>query len=310
MPIPSGSLASYAPPTVAANPGDLITEAVQLEWAQTLLVGDGTEFFVSDLQGWDEMPPIDSGNVPRAGRHGSWAGRAYAQERTVTVEFGLHPESGTTDDLRAYLRSIPSLSESGTESTLVVKDSDGPPLLAWGQLTRRATPMSQGFRRSVTGVAMQWVCSDPRRYSLAEHTTEILAPVLTGFGGLTYPLTYPLDYGPPAETGTDYLTNAGDADTSPLIVIRGPVTRPRVVNQTTGRVLEADLTVAAGEDLVIDTNAGTVLLSGGDRSGSLTSASCGPEVFTLVPGPNAISLRGTFPVMGSAVTITWRDATW
>lgn len=315
MPIPGGPGAmTPAPPLVGTVPGSLITGPSQIEWAMSLVLGDRTEFFVTDLAGWDEMPAVDSGNVARAAGHGSWPGRAYAQERTVTVTFDIVPETGTegrdTAALRAQVRSARSLSDDGTESSLVIREGNGPPLLAWGQMMRRSLPMDAGYRRRAIGCAIQWVCSDPRRFSIDEHTITSVAPVTTGVGGLNFPLTFPLQFGVGQEPADATAVNAGDAPSSPRITIYGPATRPSLTNLSTGLLLEFDLALAPGEALEIDTHQGTVTLAGGARMSHLTAISAPVEAFVLVPGPNTFALRGTFPVPGASATITWRDAQW
>jgi hypothetical protein len=291
-------------------PGALLTGASQIEWAEALLLGDGTELYVTNLTGWDEMPPVDSGNVARSARHGSWPGRAYAQERIVTVEFDLLPASYDTSALRAAVRAATTISEDATEQALVVRDDDGAALLAWGQVHRRALPMGQGYRRRVEGCAIQWTCADPRRYSLTEQTVTADAP--SAGTGLVFPLTFPLDFGIAATTGTATAANAGQAPAHPLITITGPAVTPRVVNMATGAVLEFDLALVAGESLVIDTNAGTVLLGGtGNRLYALTAASVPVEAFVLAPGDNPLALRAaSFPAPGAQLSVTWRSATW
>lgn len=288
--------------------GELLTGSAQIEWSG-LLLGDGTDLFVSGLDGWHDLPPLDSGNVGRSQAHGSWAGRMLAQERIVTVDFDVRPEVQATEALLSALRAATVPSVDGTESALVVRDY-GTALLAFGQVARRKVPMGLGFQRRLTGCAIQWVCSDPRRYSIDEETATISGPT-SGSGGLVYPLVFPLDYGTPGTPGGALVTNSGDVATNPVVTIRGPVTGPLVENQTTGRVLEFDLELEVGDELVVDTYAGTARLVGLSRISTLTPSSAPLQSWTLPPGESSLVFRGgTFPAAGASCSLAWRSAWW
>lgn len=86
--------------------------------------------------------------------------------------------------------------------------------------------------------------------------------------------------------------NVGDADTQPVLAITGPAVRPTVTNQATGTVLEYDLTLAATDRLVIDTQAGTVTLNGtAPRLYTATARSTPEQAFTLSPGESLLTFR-------------------
>lgn len=291
--------------------GDLIYAASQIEWDEALLLGDETEIVVTGLTGWEEMPPVDSGNVPRPSWHGSWSGRPITQERIVTVEFDLLPISQDTTALINLIKSATPLGLDGTERALVVKSDDGQPLVAWGQVIRRALPMAPGYRRRVQGCAIQWACSDPRRYHLQVETLHIQAPLIFSTG-YDYPLQYPINYGVVVGTvGDGVAVNSGDAPTHPIITILGPAVRPRVVNLITQEQIEFDIELVAGEQLVIDTQLGTVTLSGGSRTSALTGLSVPVESFFLPPGATPLAFRAqSFPTDGALLSVAWRSASW
>lgn len=292
------------------SPGDLITGPSQIEWDEYLLFGDGTALNVTNLTGWDDTPAVDSGNVTRASRHGSLPGRVLAQERVVTVEFDVVPDLYDTGELLHIIRSATGFSVDGSESPLVVRADNGAPLLAYGQVHRRSLPMSPGYRRRAVGCAIQWVCSDPRRYSLGVDSVTVVPA--EGGSGFTYPIVYPIDYGTPGSPGVGTAVNAGEAPSSPTLTITGPVTTPRVVNAATGDRLEFALTLGAGDTLTVDCNEGTVLLGGtGNRIYTLTSLSVPVDAFVVLPGINPLSYSGaSFPAAGSTLTAAWRSASW
>ena len=291
------------------SPGALLTGAAQIEWAETLVLGDGTDLFVSSLTGWDDLPGIDSGSVPRAQQHGAHVGRHLAQERIITVEFDISPGTYDTWELREKVKAATGISVNGTESSIVVQPYAGYPLMAYGRVTRRSLPMPRDFVRRTTGCAIQWTCSDPRRYGIAP--LQLTVPAAQPGSGYVFPLTYPIDYGIPTTTGIAYIINDGDAPTPPIITLTGPVVRPRVINQTSGDVIEFDIGLVAGESLTIDVGAGTVKLGASSRIATLTSISVPPTSFELAPGPNILSFRGgEFPDPGATMNVLWRPASW
>jgi hypothetical protein len=291
------------------SPGAMITGSGQIEWSESLLLGDGTDLFVSSLTGWDELPGLDSGNVPRSQTHGSWAGRQLAQERVVTVEFDILPSEFDTTALRDLLRRTTSIDPNGVEHALVVRTDAGPPLLAYGQVVRRSIPLERDFRRRINGGAIQWACSDPRRYSVSP--IQVTVGAAMAGTGYTFPLNYPIDYGVPTVPGVVPVINDGTAPTPPVITLQGPVTRPRVINQTSGDVLEFDIELAANDQLVINVGAGTVTLGGATRISTMTTFSTPPSAFEIPPGTTTLAFRGqSFEDPGATMTVLWRPATW
>lgn len=292
--------------------GDLITGDGQIEW-DGFLLGSGTAYRWSGdddaLTGWEDAPGLDRGSVPRPARHGSWPGRDYAQERIVTwkclIGSGVVSEFGA---LVSALRRATKISDADEDAPLVISTRGGETLLAYGKLTERAIPNNKDAGIGRGKGTFQWICTDPRRYSVTEHSTDIPQP--TAGSGLTYPLTYPLDFGTAGESGSRLVENAGDAATSPILTMTGPCTTPSVTQVATGLRFELDLVLAAGESVVVDTNANTVLLGGvADRFFSMTADSVPPELFTLPPDATTeLAFRAAAYGGGASCLVTWRDA--
>lgn len=284
-------------------PGALITRDGQIEWDGVLL-GSGTPYRWVELVGWEDLPALDSGNVPRPQRHGAWPGRYLAQERVITWTARIVAEPGGFGAAVTAVRAALRIGADDTEQPLVIRTKDGETLLAYAAVTSRVIPNTPAAGIGRGTLAVMWVASDPRRYSLDQHAETIPQP--QAGTGLQYPLTYPLDYGAVAETGDRTLTNAGSEPAPLRLVISGPVTTPALA--LNGSVLEFDLTLTADEQLVVDTGAGTVLLSGTDRTYTLTDRSTPLESFELPPGDSIVSFRAGAFGGGSTCDVTWRDA--
>ncbi|WP_236256345.1 phage distal tail protein [Streptomyces hygroscopicus] len=290
--------------------GDQVTRPGHVQYGE-LLLGPGTPYRWRQLTGWEDLPGLDSGTVQRADAHGAFPGRLLAQARTITLD-GLV--------VRAPRHTIGAVVAALNAGTVPVEDElpfvawldERGPLLAYARATRRAVPAGPGYRLgTITGGAVEWQATDPRRYELAERFVSATLPVSEP--GLAWPLTWPLSFGSPGSTGALSATNAGDAETHPLVEFRGPVTGPALTNLATGDVIEYDIPLAAGDVLTIDTLAGTVVLNGtASRIHTATSRSVPEQTFTLAPGTTSLIFRaapGSSDPTASA-TVRYRSAYW
>lgn len=278
----------------------------QVSWGG-LLLGAHTPWRWDQLDGWEDMPPLDSGDVARPSRHGAWGGTDLAQPRVITLAGKLLCRRSEVPALVGALRSATRVGDTADLHPLTV-NAWGEELIAYVRPTQRIMPLAKGARLGMIPYTLQWTAPDPRRYSPTEQDRTIDAPIRP-VDGLDYPLDYPLDYGAPITGGSGTLTNAGDTGTHPSVVITGPCDRPMIRNAATGYAMEFALTLDAAETLVIDCGAGTVLLSGSaDRLYTRTPTSVPAELWTLAPGRNQIQFRPLWSGAGAAVTIRWRDA--
>jgi hypothetical protein len=144
------------------------------------------------------------------------------------------------------------------------------------------------------------------------------APVPVGTSSLRISTTagvlaWPLDFGEPGSTGRLSVVNTGTADTHPVIEFRGPVTAPSLTNIATGDVLEYDLPLAAGDVLVVDTQAGTVVLNGtASRLYTASNRSVPEQTFTIAPGTTPLMFRAAPGSNNPAasVVVRYRAAYW
>lgn len=302
--------------------GDLITRPGQAQYGD-LLLGAGTPYRWKTLTGWGDLPPLDSGTVNRSNAHGAYPGLLLAQSRTIGVD-GLVVRAP-----RAQIGQVVGRLEAATaprvdEIPLVIWQDERGPLLAYARAIRRAIPHDLGYRLgTITGAAIQWEATDPRRYELAERVASARLPAPeqgldwhtdteTGLDdGLDW--STGLAFGEPGSTGAVSAANVGSAEAHPIVEFRGPVVRPSVTNVTTGDALEYDLPLAAGDVLVVDTQAGTVVLNGtASRLYTATSRSVPEQTWTLPPGTTPLIFRAAPGSSNPAasVTLRWRSAYW
>ncbi len=256
-------------PTFAADvpilPGQFLTGDYQIEWARTVF--GVPPYTIISVTGWDDLPEVDSGNAPRSARHGSWTGRDYAQQRTVEAVIAISDDATSFASTRRDLRRILNISEDGSELDLVIR-TDGETLRAKAKVSSRLMP-SEHYGQGFTPVSVRWTCADPRRYDLQQQSVTVPAG------------------------GANFVVNDGDIATSPLIKVTGPVVNPVITNETLNRVLRFVITLADGEQLIIDTDTGTVTLDGDDRMDTLSSLSVPVEEWTIPAGTSRITYAVT-----------------
>lgn len=242
-------------------PGQLLTGDFQIEWARTLF--GVAPYYILSVEGWDDLPELDSGNAPRSARHGSWPGRDFAQERVVNAVIAISDDTSGFAVSRRDLRRIINASEDGTELDLVIR-TNGETLLAGAKVSGRVMP-TENYSQGFTAVSLRWTCSDPRRYDLQQQSVTV------------------------SPSGANFCVNDGDIATSPTIKINGPVVNPVINNETLGRILRFTVTLDDGQQLLVDTNAGTVTLAGVDRMDTLSALSVPVEEWVLPAGTSRIS---------------------
>lgn len=287
--------------------GELITADGQLEYNGYLL-GDNNITFLDAINGWDDLPPIDSGNVIKPNSHGAWSGRKLANQRIITWEgrFAANENDWVAELVR--LRNAFSV-PSGTEEYPITVRLHDETLTAFGALVARAIPGDRTYGYYGAKLTLQFECSDPRRYSVGENVWSLSLPTPV-LSGLEYPLEYPLDYGIEVTSNTGTLYNYGNIVTPVIFTFTGPMTNPSLINSTAGMKLAFNINLSETDQLTVNTKNGTVLLNGSaDRLYTRTTDSVPISMFGLIPGANSMLLSAATWQLPAGVTISWRNAT-
>lgn len=285
IPAPAARPAVIVPPSVISVPvlpGDRITQDGQIEWAG-FLMGAGTAYKIIELQGWRDLPPIDPGNVPRPTGHGSFPGRPQAAERIINLALQIRAHPDDFERLVEDLENVGGISDTEDELPIVARFG-GTAYLVYGQLRARTPgPINRHYGLGLTqNAAIQWACSDPRRYSLIRH-------------GVT------IDVDDPTE-----IINQGNTSTQPEIRIHGPVTNPSLEIGETGYTIAFTLTVENNSRLDIDVKSGTAVIGQTSVTGTLTG-SVPLTDWVLRPGINTIVYTASSGGTGG-IDVFWRDA--
>jgi Phage tail protein len=271
-------------------------------------------------------PVSRNSDVARPNQSGMLAGFDYAGDRQITLALDVVSAQGNTglqnlESVQAafqYTQALagglnaPSsalltynLGQSGTSPStpgynrfVVVR----PRKLDW---TLDTSGAAGDFQTGLISVAILLDAVDPTVYDANVQQSTVGLTVATG--GLTFPLSFPVTFGG-SSGGFVYATNSGYAPCYPLITVLGPCSGPRIQQQTTGQYLDFGFFVGYGDELVIDTYAGSAVLNG--SASRLNQLLPGSQFFSL-PG-NTTSTLGFYSqdgvATGATMTVAWTNA--
>jgi hypothetical protein len=268
-------------PTTAATTVDYIA----LDgWTASGLDAQGTEWWLSALDGWNGTPDLRLSGVDRPQDHGQFDGPSYLGSRIITAAgTAISPDRATALLARDIMSSV--CSDPSQLYTLQVAEPGRPTrrcLVRLNAATKVSEVNEAGFDWQ-----LQLRAPDPRRYDDTE-TLITLTPPTGAVGGITVPLTTPFTISTSGlSTSSATATNAGTIATRPVITLYGPLVDPVIANLTAMRTLSFTLTLASGDYLEVDFDRRTVLLNGtASRTSALTSTAAWWE---LAPGGNDLA---------------------
>lgn len=228
--------------------GSLVLGAVDAAGVAWTIGKDG-------LQGWDS-PDVRTQYTPRQSDHGAWAGPSYLDARVITLAGTITaPDLPTLDTAMDQLSAAASLNDT----VLIVTET----IPRQCTVRRSGRLLMQPVTDCVATYSVLLTAADPRRYSTVLQSQSAGLPSVSG--GLALPLTMPLTVTATTTSGAFTLTNAGTANTRPVLTIAGPVTNPQILAQlpdgSVGQLTYSG-SLASGDTLVIDCDAHTVILNG------------------------------------------------
>ena len=262
----------------------------------------GCEWVLTNLEGWFGGVDVRGAPVDRPMVDGSFDGPAPMGSRTVTVEgtvtapdrAALH---GALDKAAAVL--IGRARRTGL--LVVAEDASVGGLgrqalvrLGGATMIKRTAPTTADFSFSL-------FAADPLRYDV-NRSSVTLARFVAG-GGRRYPFRPPRNYGAAGSSGTGWVNNAGTADTWPTVTFTGPTVNPSLTADD-GRALAVNLALGAGEQLVLDAAARTVMQGGSSRRQYLRSSS---RWFEL-PAGRSVAVRFNADAGTGSATVSYRSA--
>ncbi len=241
----------------------------------------------------------------KPGEHGAFVSNLLYGDRRITLEGLIFADSIATYEIR----------RRALEEILSVKrDSNGvpiPKLLTFKTMDDKTlqvnvhpaskpkidiTNLTNG-RFLIDLIAEDYVVEDQ---SLTEKT---LTPP-TG-GGVTYPVIYPIVLAS-ATGGSENVVNNGNAEAWPLITFDGPLTTPRIFNETLDREMVLNMTLALGDQVIIDMKNKTIIQGG--ITNRLDKKTGDSKWWWLDPGSNLIIFSTASSGDVGTCKIGFRDA--
>ena len=241
-------------------------------------------------------------------RDGSFDTTALFGERTVTVIGSLITSS--SGSRQAALQNLAWWVQPSLRPRLVFAvDADRPQMAIGLRGAQLGAPYTD---RSVSAFTASWVAPDPAAYALTGKQIVIVPGLTTT--GRTYPRTYPVTYAGTGGSGLGQANNAGTYQTWPTFTVFGPCVNPNIyyLAPATGQVVfnaQVALNVAAGDYVVIDTRAATVLyngLAGASRYSNLDYAHTVWAPFA--PGTTQLRFAPTSLSAPCQFQVNWSDA--
>lgn len=285
-------MAGLAPGT---SLGGLSAQLGQLRFNE--VAPDGVYWHCATNDGWDS-PDVRTTVTAREADHGSWMGPVYLAERVITLagKF-VAPTPAAVDTALAQLKAANSL----TDTTLTFFEST--PRQA--TVRRSGKPLLQRLNDIVVDWSVQMTAPDARLYATTETTATLSLPSVSG--GLTLPVTFPIEFDATVIPGDAAVVNDGSLDARPVITIAGPVSQPLVVvtgpDGTAASLLYGG-DIAAGDWLDLDTDAHTAYYNGTASRRALISG----DWPALPPGQSTVSFRAGAYSPTAQCTLTYRSA--
>ncbi|MEH0445420.1 hypothetical protein QA811_17610 [Streptomyces sp. B21-102] len=259
----------------------------------------GVAWFLQTLEGWDS-PETRAEFTDREGDHGAWASPVYLGSRPITLAGTIDaPSQAALETAMEQLRVAAGL----TDTLLTVWQTVPKQCL----VRRSGKPLLQYITDTKALFSVMVTAEDPRRYSTVQQSGTTGLPVTTG--GLLFPAVAPFVFSASGATGTIAAANEGSFETRPVLTVAGPVVAPllsALYADGTVRQLTYSQTLQSGEQLVIDTDARTVLLNGVSRRRFLTVAQGWPTI----PAASSVTFQFQSSTYSATATLTaaWRSA--
>ena len=261
-------------------------------------------------------PGIRSNNTEKQGQHGMSDYLSYYNGRNITLTGKIVAQTIAgrkvlEDNIRRIfsLPGIQSASNSGYY-TLYIDESGEIDTPAVGEgLKQIDVKVSVGVefsKISGEGNMRDFIVTLFAKDPTYKSQTLNVENIIEAYEGTSFQLETLLPVTISAQTyniGT--ITNSGNFAVPALYNIQGEAVNPKLENTTTGRFMQINETVTAGDELIIDVELGTIELNGTDVSASMTNDS---QWIFLEPGNNSFELTDDTPVsLEATCDVTWRD---
>ncbi|MEK6310283.1 MAG: hypothetical protein V4755_06210 [Curtobacterium sp.] len=226
----------------------------------------GVDWSIEKFDGWMGATKSTSEITQKPRQSGGWRSTGYSGARSIAASGKIYaPDAAALADAFDRLNdAIPA----GVDRTLVVTYAG---TTRWVTV-QQSDDILPGWETDVIGTwSIQVESTDWRKFGEAL-TGSTKLPSTSG--GLTIPFTIPFTINAVTVTGQVGLNNPGNESGPVVLRVDGPCIGPIITHASTGKALvfSSSLVLQAGEFLLIDMDARTVLANGqANRAGYITS---------------------------------------
>lgn len=229
-------------------------------------IGAEVEAHLTNLKGWFGGVGVDAAKTQRTLGHGLFTSPVLRTGRSLTLEGYLHFQSDA--DRLVADRFVSGLLWDGAQGTLTVETGDLT-LMAVVQLDGEISHAYTGLQ----GITVQVPLLAPDPFLYGDEQAVQIYPGGSGVG-----LRFPLATGDSAVVGFGaanpntraVITNRGNAESHPLIVVAGDWPSGFVLVADTGETIEFPVPVWSQAPVTVDNGRGTIMQSGMDQSARAT----------------------------------------
>lgn len=239
---------------------------------------NNSNYFIDGFKGL-EMPPVRVVNYNLAGEHFGLFVSAFYGKRRFSLR-GWVVGSSISDFISKRDALQQALDILGGEKTIYFTLANN------RQIQINATVLGLDFTPIVGGATgaqfqAEFEAAFPFLLSQSENSQNIT--LSTGGGGKVPPDTMPMALAGDSG-GNITIVNNGNGISYPVVRFSGPVTNPQITNETVGKLIRIQLTLAAGEYVDLDFKRKTVT----DNLGTNRYSSKSGEWWYIQPGSNVI----------------------
>lgn len=225
------------------------------------------------IEGWFDGAPMRRGQEVRPTQWGDFKTEGFLGSRLITITGTAIANSNV--ELQAMRSEFTNILHEGDYGVIEVWTSSlGSQYAEVGLDTR-----PQWIMRTDTFASFKvdLLAPDPRKYSLGRSYT---IPAKAFVGGLQYDLQYPIQYGSGEPHEMQILTNFGNVDTWPKIIVTGNMPSGFILSNGSGKRITYDAPVTMKSPVTLNFEEGTAIQNKVSKTSNLSRR----DWFGISPG--------------------------
>lgn len=240
-----------------------------------------------DLEGLTSLPEIRTSSGVNAGMDGGWTSAQFFDARSIAIRITIANEDvALVEQKRRQLNTLLAQGRK-EELTLRVVTEAGNAYAIHVRVTAVSASMGSVLKKQ--DFLIQLRADDPVIYGDTEEGGVVaILNVKKALGGFLINFEMPFAIG---GGGDDVVVDNGEEMVYPIIVLKGPLHSPTVINTTTNQQMQIIADVGASDVLTIDSLLRTVTLNGQDIYHLVAE---GSSFITIQAGQNKMGLTSAY----------------